>query len=272
VVDTRAFVTHVVGRALLRNAAELLASHSIPIMPLKGIWLQLAVYEDPAARPITDVDVLVPDHAYQRACTVLREAGWQRLGANVSESAWRSPTWPLPLDLHRRLFSRGAFRLPEHELFERGRHDCSTYDAPLVLPHPLDVFAHLVGHFVKSRGGPDSRPESLRDFGVMGGRCALAATATAAHLARSGLARAARYVLPLAAAHDPGGFCRAVLAALPADPLGSLCARGMLLARAHVRSDSPLAVLPGFVLERSLPHAARTLALRAWDRRRDQRG
>lgn len=270
-VEARAFVTHIVGRALLHDAAQLLAARSISLLPLKGIWLQLAAYEDPAARPITDVDVLVPDHAYERACATLREAGWRRLGSNVSESSWRSPAWPLPLDLHRRLFSRGAFGLHEREVFERGRYDSKTYAMPLVLPDPADVFAHLVGHFVKSRGGPDSRLPALRDFGVIGERCGLSASAAATHLAQNGLARAARYVLPLAAAHDRQGFCRAVLAALPSDPLGALCAGAMLRARKHIGSASPLAVLPGFVLERSLPNALYTLALRAWDRRHDER-
>lgn len=247
----------------------MLGPQGILMMPLKGIWLQELAYADPSERPITDVDVLVAERHYTRALSSLHAAGWTYLGSNVSEASMRAPGLPLPLDLHRRLFSRGAFRMPSSELFERGTLDRDVYGVEVMLPHALDVLAHLVGHFVKSRGGPDGEPAQLRDFGAVAAAAALEPSVAARHLERCGVARAARYALRVAGAHDRAGFCEATLNALAPDPIGEVCARAMLQVRRRAGVAARIAVLPGFVLETSLPRALETLVLRAWDRRAD---
>ena len=269
-LNSRGLASHLIGRAVLEASARLLGEHAIPVMPLKGIWLQQFVYADPSERTITDVDVIVPDWLYARAVDVLGEAGWERRGGNVAETALRSPDWPLPLDLHRELFARSGYRMPSSELFARGQVDENAYGAPVVSPDPRDVFAHLVGHFVKSRGGRDSRSHEPRDLPALAARFGLEPAATARHLERCGLARASRYALQCVPdSFDPAGFCRATSAALTPDRIGDACARSMLALREYASAESGWAMLPGFVLERSLPRGVVIAALRAFDRARE---
>ncbi|HKP63391.1 MAG TPA: nucleotidyltransferase family protein [Polyangiales bacterium] len=263
----RGLVSHLVGRAVLEAAAGALAQRSIRLMPLKGIWLQERVYAaDPAERPITDVDVLVPEGDYARAIELLCAAGFRLLSSDVWQAALLAPGLPLPLDLHKRVFARAAFRMPTAELFARGTRDRRRFGVELVLPDPLDVFAHLVGHFVKSRGGRDSAPFRLRDFARLAEGARLDPERTARHLMHCRLARASRYVLSCVPdALDPSGFCAATLARLPRDPAGEVCASTMLRLRDRVGPRARLAALPGFVLEPSLGAAVVSLVMRAWD-------
>jgi hypothetical protein len=265
----RGLASHLVGLAVLGQAAELLAPHGILLMPLKGIWLQRLIYPDPAERPITDVDVLVPERRYREVLARLAEAGWTLCGANVSEASYRAPGLPLPLDVHKRLFGRGAFRLPNAELFARARPDAEAFGLRLLLPDPLDVFAHLIGHFVKSRGFTPTPELTVRDLVLLAAAGLFEPRRCAAHLDASGLARAARYTLPLIAASDAGGFGRAVLDALPPDPVGAGIARAMTALGAHMHARSGWSAALGFVLEPSLPRALLSFGLRVWDRRSD---
>lgn len=272
-LNSRELASHLVGRAVLEASARLLAQHAIPVMPLKGIWLQQFVYADPSERLITDVDVLVPDGLYPRAVAALRDAGWEVCSANVVETALRSAHWPLPLDLHRALFARSGYRLASRELFARGQIDEQTYGVRVTLPDPRDVFAHLVGHFVKSRGGRDTDSHAPRDLPALAARCALEPRAMARHLEQCGLARASRYALQCVPENlDPDGFCRATLAALAPDAIGQLCAASMLALRERSSLRSAWSALPGFVLERSVPRGVFSAAQRAFDRARESRG
>lgn len=271
-LGSRGLASHLIGRAVLGAAARVLASHSIAVMPLKGLWLQELVYAEPSERVITDVDVLVPEAQYLPAVAALREAGWKPCAANLTETSLLAPGWPLPLDLHASLFTPGAFHMPARALFERGRIDEQTFGVRVTLPNPLDVLAHLVGHFVKSRGGHDSETSKLRDFPALLEWCDVAADEVAAHLERCGMARASRYALQCVPAElDSKGKCRALLAALPRDPIGGGCAEAMLALRRRVSARSSAAVLPGFVLEPSLPRGIRSALLRVIDRVRDVR-
>ena len=263
----RGLASHLIGRAVLDAAVRVLAPHSIDVMPLKGIWLQQFVYADPSERRITDVDVLVPEGRYEGALAALRDAGWQRSGGNLTETSFLAPDLPLPLDLHAALFVHDAFRMPASALFARGHADEDAFGVRVTLPDPLDVLAHLVGHFVKSRGGRDSEARALRDFPAFLERYALSPSHIAEHLERCGMARTSRYALRCVPSElDRNAKCRAVLAALAPDPLGSACAAAMLALRRRATQNSKAAVLPGFVLEASLARGVRSALLRAVDR------
>lgn len=65
---------------LLRAAGDILrALHEagIPALVLKGVALILVHYKDVGARPMSDVDILVPATALGRALDVLESAGWR---------------------------------------------------------------------------------------------------------------------------------------------------------------------------------------------------
>jgi hypothetical protein len=265
-----ALARHLIGCALLEATAAILGRAGIPVMPLKGIWLQRLVYTDPGERLISDVDVLVPDGAYEQACALIVAAGWKPRSSNLYESSYLAPGWPLPLDLHRQLFTRRSFRLPTADLFARGRQDSALFGTRVVLPDPLDGLAHVLGHFVKSRGYAGPFDHALRDVPLLAAKCGLDPSQCAAHLSECGMARAARYALPLMAANDPAGFGPAVLRALPADPLGSALAHAMRALRARCDARSPWSAMPGFALEPSLGDALWVFALRAWDKPADR--
>jgi Uncharacterised nucleotidyltransferase len=266
-----ALARHLIGCALLDTTAKLLGRIGIPVMPLKGIWLQRLVYADPRQRMISDVDVLVPEHHYEQAQASLMAAGWKLRSSNVAESSYTAPDWRLPLDLHRRLFTRQSFRLSTADMFARGREDTKLFGAPVVLPDPLDGFAHVLGHFVKSRGYASAADNALRDLPLMAAKLQLDPQLCAQRLAQCGMARAARYALPLIASSDQAAFGPAVLHHLPNDPPGSAIAFAMRTLRAHCSEHSPWAALPGFALEPTLPKALQVFALRAWDKPKDHK-
>lgn len=247
-----------VGREVLVAAVEALAEHDVPLVPLKGVYLQARVYECPEQRPIRDVDVLVPEHRFDAARERLVAAGWRWQAVNASEATATSPAHALPLDVHRRLFAPGAFDLATVDVFARTRPDRTRFGVEVWMPDPLDVLAHLVGHFVKSRSGPEDHVH-LRDFAELARAHALAPVACARHLERAGLARAARYALGLAAQSSPDPFARDVLGALRGDPVGTTLASLARRARTQVPRGSALAALPGYLLEPSLVRGVSSL-------------
>jgi len=266
-----ALASQLLGRAVLQAAVRVLDPLGIAVMPLKGLWLQHCVYGDAGGRSITDVDVLVQQHDYAAARRALVAAGFELCSANVAEAAYRAPGLPLPLDLHRSLFTRGAFRASTRELFARGRPDRATFGVPVVQPDPLDVLCHLVGHALKGGTAWSGRGHELTDIVRLAQSHALSAERCAERLTQTGLARAARFVLPLTAANDPQAFGAAVVRALPSDGLGARLAQLVAGLRTLQPNTQQTPAWPGFLLDCTLPHGAAALALRLWDKPREAR-
>jgi hypothetical protein len=257
---------HLVGIALLREAAGVLGRAGTELMPLKGIWLQQLAYDSPAERLITDVDVLVRPADFERAIDALQRAGFRLRSRDVGEAALALPGCPLPLDLHRALFTRFAFALPAEDLFARGIRDREAFGAELVLPDPKDVLAHLVGHLVKSRTSPlDAR--CRRDFAVLAARFALEPAACARHLEACGLARASRYVF----GHVEHGFGAELVAALSPDPRGAALAHVLFEVGSRLPEHSRALSPSSYLLDRSIGAGLSSLLARVQDKIRSQR-
>jgi hypothetical protein len=271
VIDARrALVSQIVGREVLIRAARALAPAGIVPVVLKGVWLQACIYAEHEFRVITDVDLLVSERDFERAITALMRAGWRRQSGNASELSLAHPELHLPIDLHRRLFTRGAFRLSTDAVVERSRVDHAAFGASVRTMDPRDALAHLIGHFVKSRMRTDD-PDRLRDFVAIARRQPFEPVDGARHLHAVGMARAARYVLDDLARAQRDGFYRELLEALPSDRMAKPIVK---LSRAIAISGSASGVvgaMPGFLLDRSLPAGARALVLRALDLRHDTR-
>jgi hypothetical protein len=89
----------------------------LPVIPLKGPVLAEALYRDPAGRPLTDLDLLVPPAEVDRAVELLTRLGYRHLGhdrtlAYERASAGAACFVPgatsshhLPVDLHWTLIS-----------------------------------------------------------------------------------------------------------------------------------------------------------------------
>lgn len=256
--EARNLVRALVGRELLVEAARVLGAAGVPLAPLKGVDLHARVYERPEDRPITDVDVLVPESRFGAARVALEAAGWTWVQAHASEAVASHPRFALSLDVHRRLFAPGAFALDTGAVFERATRDAATFGVDVWLLDPRDVLAHLVGHFVKSRAGVEDRVY-LEDFERIGRAHAIDPRAAAAHLREAGMGRAARYAFGCAVVDAPGGFSAGVLRALGRDPTGACLAALARFVRGRVPRRSWAAALPGFLLEPSLARGAGTL-------------
>lgn len=212
------------ARAVLRDVGARLRAHAIPVMPLKGVLLQSELYGSRWSRVMSDVDILVPDHMYERALRVLAADGCWCLRNRDWEAYVRAPGSPFLVDMHRRLLLPSSFGLRTQDVFSRARPDHALFGAEFWLPDPLDMYAHLLGHFVASRTAL-SDSQRLVDFVAVAQR--LEPRACARHLEREGLARVARYVLPAVAAQLHDAFAAAVLQALRADPFGRVLTSGL---------------------------------------------
>jgi hypothetical protein len=258
--ETRGFALSVLGREALIAVARDLRPEGIPVMPLKGVLLQLLTYTDPAARLISDVDVLVPPAHFEAAVERLLRAGYRLIGVGRSgiEVALRSPLG-ITIDLHQRLFCAGRFRLSAAGVLRRARRD-TRLGAPLWWPDGRDVLAHLIGKWVTDHRQADV--ERARDLAVAAAHYVLPAPVLAAHLERHGLTRAAHYVLPIACELTSDGRLRAVLTALGRSRRALFLAH---LARVSFRHlPAALAPLPAHLLNAnlaSLPGAVSAAAL-----------
>jgi hypothetical protein len=252
----------VIAREVLRDVARVLGDRGIPVMPLKGVLLQLTLYDNPAERRLCDVDVLVPERRFAEAITLLIERGYrpERAGPSWIEAALRSPRG-LPLDLHRRLFCARRYQMPTDEQFLRARRDDGLLGVPVWIQQPLDTLAHLVGKFVSDHVSWEA-PSRLAELEKLVDHHGLEPAAAARHFARCGLGRAARHVLSYGRGERMHGFYAAALDALPERRLdGAIVTIAAQLARTFSRGR--LAPLSTHLLNTSLPRGAHSLALTA---------
>jgi hypothetical protein len=222
--NKREIVTYVIAHEVFRRTTKILASANIPVMPLKGVLLQLTVYDRPWEREISDIDLLVPEKYFEQSLDCLKQAGcfYVRDPTGAANVKW--PDIELSVDLHECLFPRGLFRLPTDELFARARPDTHACGHEIWIANPLDTYAHLVGHFVKSRC--DRRDAKyFQDIRALVDTHSLDSAACAQHLQRCGLARAARFFLSLDVAVTGNRFSFDVLRALESDRIGELLAK-----------------------------------------------
>lgn len=258
--DEVAFVQQVAARDLLARAARVCSDANIQVMALKGAWLLEAVLPQDHARPLADVDLLVRPGDFERARRAFGQAGFRERASDPRQVTLRSPGDPLAVDLHHALFDPGSFRLSPESLFARANEAVTFAGGGVAwMPAAPDGFAHLVGHATHCRLRPRDAIR-MQDFEMIGQQTGLDAGATAAHLDDCGMRRAARYVLGAA---DQGPFCRAVIAALPADPLGVWLARGCgwLIPRTDARRRLGGAL--SYLLEDNLVSGAQVMSYRA---------
>ncbi len=258
---TERLAAALVARHELAEVVRLLNGIGVLPMPLKGVLLHHTVYKDPAERMISDADLLVPTRRGADALDLLRDHGYSQAPAGRAGVMTVSPKGKLAVDVHWRVFPPGLFALRAAEMFARGRIDERLFGGVVVIPDPLDVYAHLVGNFAKGRHGASHAPQ-LRDFSAVASRHGLAPRGVARHLERHGLSRAARYALGFAA-DDGDAFAVKVLRALRRDVVGQASARVAQRITERFGTASTVTAVAPHLVNRSLARGAASVAAHA---------
>lgn len=253
----RRAATSLAADALVADVAKKLARAGISVMPVKGALLQHWLYDDPAERPLTDVDLLVLPEDLEGAVGQLESAGYLILTRpSFGPVVLRTP-FGLALDLHPSLFDAARYRLSTEGLFARSTEDTQLYGISVRLPSPLDVYAHLIGKF-GSDHLDDRATGRLDEIARMASRIGAPAETVAGHLVCCGMRRVSRYALPLVqrATNDP--FAAQVLSCLPSDPIGRCIGAIASWSLQGAPAISRSGALVAHSLNHSLPMAARS--------------
>lgn len=109
--------------AQLREALQALETNGAPALVLKGLANGALFHAEPLRRDSSDIDLLVPDQAFETACATLESLGYRKketLGPKGKDVVLLRPDAPAAIELHRRLSSEQAlFPLDLRHSFER---------------------------------------------------------------------------------------------------------------------------------------------------------
>jgi hypothetical protein len=144
-----------------REILQSLGQHGVEVILLKGADLRLRIYEDPAVRPMADLDLLIHKSQYAHTRKVLEHLGFS-LSPLCSEPrpGFRErfenemffmppPGKKLGLDLHWEIWGgAGYYRLPCQDL--HGRAEPLVYDGlPVKVLAPEHALMHLCLHILE---------------------------------------------------------------------------------------------------------------------------
>jgi hypothetical protein len=135
------------------EAVDALVAAGIPVMLIKGIAYAGRLYPDPATRPMSDIDLLVPAGAHRDAAAALRRRGYWLAGPSGERTPFHHALTlkrrGAAIDLHRSVVQplRAAGR--SESLWQRARRAQAPFAAAL-LPDPTDetliALAHIARH------------------------------------------------------------------------------------------------------------------------------
>ena len=182
------------ARRLTHEALAGLARAEIVVAPLKGILLLARWPELTGLRDLADVDLLVAPHDFQAATSALQKLGFEPTSRTFHGATFVREDWPLSIDLHHHAFGPHLFDLSTKGLLERATYDNRLFDSPVLRLSNVDMFAHILGHAVKSRSRIDDEAVS-GDIAWLLDALATQPEVYAAHLRHTGMRRAAGYLL-----------------------------------------------------------------------------
>lgn len=239
------------SEAVLRDALRALRHADVEVMPLKGVLLRRVAYDDPAERSVGDVDLLVRGRDVRRAHDALVAAGFGVifLEAGERERCFKHPRHGMLVDLHWQLFYEDYFDFDAEGLFARASLDSVNFPVPVRRMSDLDLYAHVLAHAGFASWVVDA--PRCEDIPRLAARLRLAPEAIAAHLAAHRMDRFARYALRYVIRATGDAHSRAVLAALPRDPVGDALAAATLAVMPRIRKRPYLAYAPRRMLYRS---------------------
>jgi putative nucleotidyltransferase-like protein len=143
---------------VLARVARACTEADVPVAPLKGAWLVLRLFRDPGARPMVDLDVLVPVRRFWRACRALRGAGFvvpdpvplDRFPVRFFyDHHFVHPEMPCSwVEVHR-YFGYKSFVAPDYDAVFARAETFEEQGATLLALSPEDTLLHLCVHQAK---------------------------------------------------------------------------------------------------------------------------
>lgn len=137
--------------ALARELPSLVAqlrAAGVGCAPIKGVAYATSLYDTPAARPMTDVDLLLEPGTEARAHTALAAAGFRKL---VDIRAHHASTWlrgDLTLDVHRNILGAGRSRIALDAVWAR---TLAGWPAGARRLEPVDELVFHLAHMARNR-------------------------------------------------------------------------------------------------------------------------
>ncbi len=154
-------IDNLAALAEFRRLGRLLRDEGIPILLLKGADYLTDLYEDPAARFLTDIDILVRPEDVGRMARMLRGHGYQAdLGENYPEhrrfEMWRPTEGHCRFEIHWQLGIKSRVRIDQRAIWERARvcklEDVTCHrlgDVDDALYHVFHQASHYYGPTIK---------------------------------------------------------------------------------------------------------------------------
>ncbi len=141
-----------------REVAALLGEAGVPFILLKGAAYLAELHDDPGSRPLTDIDLLIPEESVPRAARALFARGFQGdTGVRFPEyrrfEMWRPGPAPCRFEFHWHLGMPGRMRTRQEELWSAARPVALDGIPALALSHDTALLYH-VGHMAEHYFGP----------------------------------------------------------------------------------------------------------------------
>lgn len=140
-------------RRQLRELLLALAAHDVPAIVLKGAFLAEQAYAAPAHRGMSDVDLLVPCDALERAIEAAVMLGYRSAPTSFVSDRHAPPLerrGRLPVEFHHTIEPCVApLRLPLADVWARARPTVVA-GAPALGLAPEDLLLHLAAHMCRS--------------------------------------------------------------------------------------------------------------------------
>ncbi len=164
------------AETVLQDVLNRLSAAGIPVMLLKGAALATTVYKSFAARPMGDLDVLVPPEKATQAWQLLVDAGWRKEfegGAAFYEGHHHLAALIDPkglgivVEIHRATLPlAGPFLFDEAELW-RDATTVSIGVTKVWTPSPQHQLLHLCAHFAWSNMLSSGLARTARDVAAL---------------------------------------------------------------------------------------------------------
>ena len=154
-------VKNIYLRSEFRKVLGSIKEIDIPVIVLKGAALLETIYQNTALRPMSDIDLLVPEDKADEVQSLVMSLGYTPIGTLESQERTRDMYRHLPslvdrdgtaaFEIHSHLVTRDSpLRFDLSGLWDRAKQ-VSMLDEDVLIPAPEHMLIHLAIHFFLDR-------------------------------------------------------------------------------------------------------------------------